>query len=296
MTWTVSIEDEGVLLREFLRESKQLSRKALADIKFQGGAIFVNSKEETVRYVLKSGDKIQLIFPREEVSEWIVPTPLSLDVVFEDEHLLIINKPPHLPTIPSRNHSELSLAGAVINYYNQCKYPATFHAINRLDRDTSGLLMIAKHRYIHDLFSKQQVRQVQRRYQALVHGRLELELGTINVPIARKPDSIIERVVSENGQFAVTHYKVLERFDDATLVQVSLETGRTHQIRVHFSHIGHPLLGDTLYGGKSEGIHRQALHSSEIQFFHPIDQHKISFTCPLAKDIEDKLTSMRMDI
>nr|WP_090889544.1 RluA family pseudouridine synthase [Evansella caseinilytica] len=295
LIWKVADKEAGQLLRTFLREEKRISKKALADIKFQGGQLTVNGEEVTVRYCIRAGDEVEVLFPAEEVSAGIVPVNRPLPIVFEDDYLLVINKPSALATIPSREHRE-SLAGAVIDYFQRNCIASTFHAVSRLDRDTSGLLMVAKYRYVHDLFVHASIgHPIARTYMALVHGKLTALSGTIDAPIARKSDSIIEREVSAEGQRAVTHFEVLEHYREATLVKVRLETGRTHQIRVHFSHIGHPLIGDTLYGGRKEGLNRHGLHSSEMVFTHPLTGKRHQLTCPLPRDMQEKISWMKND-
>lgn len=286
LTWTITTKDHGKLLREFLRE-QQISKAALTDIKFHGGRIEVNGKEENVRYVCAEGDVVLVTFPEEKHSDAMQPEQIPLHIVYEDDHCLVINKPPFLSTIPSREHPSGSLANGLLHYYKQKGEKQTVHIVTRLDRDTSGLLLVAKHRFSHSLFSKEQQKgAVKRTYMAVVHGTVLQDEGTIHAPIGRKGDSIIERVVHPAGQHAVTHFRVKERFFDRTLVELQLETGRTHQIRVHMAHIGHPLLGDSLYGGKREFITRQALHSARLQFDHPILKEKLSFTCPLPDDMK----------
>ncbi|MGO4889370.1 RluA family pseudouridine synthase [Anaerobacillus sp. MEB173] len=287
-TWNVNEAFAGQMLRYFLREEKQLSRQALTDIKFRGGSIFVNDQPVNVRYVLKNGDKITLTFPPEQRSEYMKSVEIPLTIVFEDDHFLIIHKPPHLPTIPSRLEPNWSLANGVLFYYDQNDIASTFHAVNRLDRDTSGLVLIAKHRYAHDLLTRQQKSGiVKRSYKALIHGRVPADHGTINAPIGRKPCSIIEREVRSDGQEAITHFRVIHRYNDVTLIELSLETGRTHQIRVHMAHLGYPLLGDDLYGGKRELISRQALHSDRLSFFHPFLEEQLTFSVLLEQDMVD---------
>ncbi len=286
--WHVAPEEDGQLLRDFLRNSKQISRKALADIKFQGGEMIVNGEDVNVRAMVKSGDVVEIIFPPENRSQYIKLSPVPLTIIYEDEHMLVIDKPHGLPTIPPQNKDEPSLAGAILYYYEQHHIPTTFHAVNRLDKDTSGLLLIAKHRYVHDQFVRlQQKRGISRTYQALVHGNVVRKTGTINKPIARKDGSIIERTVSQTGQRAVTHFSVLDQKINGALIQLKLETGRTHQIRVHMSSIGHPLFGDSLYGGSNEQIERQALHASSITFEHPLLKETMHFTAPLPADMHD---------
>ncbi|RXI98228.1 RluA family pseudouridine synthase [Anaerobacillus alkaliphilus] len=283
--WTVPEAYNQKLLREYLRNEQKISRQGLTDLK-QRGSILLNGENVTVRAVVNMGDMVTVIFPPEERSEGLQPIEIPLDIVYEDDHLLVINKQANLPTIPSIYHPNRSLANGVLFYYELHKIPCTFHAVNRLDRDTSGLLVVAKHRYAHDLMSQQQKKgKVKRTYLAIVHGHLVNKNGTINEPIGRKDDSIIEREVRIDGQMAVTHYEVVRTLKEETVVKLSLETGRTHQIRVHMAYIGHPLVGDDLYGGKVTKLSRQALHSYQLQFFHPINQEELHFTVHPPEDM-----------
>ncbi|MBB5174854.1 RluA family pseudouridine synthase [Texcoconibacillus texcoconensis] len=282
--WIVPKEWEGAFLREFLREDKQISRKLLKEIKFQGH-LSLNDQSVTVKSVIKEGDCVCVRLPVEQVSEVLKPLQYELDIIYEDKHILIINKPPYLPTIPSREDSDYSLANAVVNYYEKQRIPGTFHAVNRLDRNTSGLVLIAKHRYAHDLFVKQLKHTLQRTYLAVVHGRLTPPSGTVRAPIARKTTSIIERMVSPDGKDAITHYHTLDASDKATLVDVQLETGRTHQIRVHFHYLGHSLVGDDLYGGETSKFPRQALHAKRVTFVHPFTSEEMMFEAPISDDM-----------
>jgi 23S rRNA pseudouridine1911/1915/1917 synthase len=287
--WQVEKNQHNWLLRDFLRKEKQISRLALTDIK-KYGKLMVNGIEVTVRAVVSFGDEVTVVFPAEKRSEGLQARNIPLSVVYEDDHLLVINKQAFLVTIPSIYHPERSLANAVLYYYDRNEIPFTFHAVNRLDRDTSGLLIVAKHRYAHDLLTKQQrLGQVKRTYLAIVHGLIENEVGTISAPLGRKEESMIEREVKVDGQEAVTHYKVVKYLEHETVVQLQLETGRTHQIRVHLASIGHPLLGDDLYGGLITKINRQALHSWQLDFFHPILKQNMSFNVAPPEDI-NKLT------
>jgi 23S rRNA pseudouridine1911/1915/1917 synthase len=211
-----------------------------------------------------------------------------LDILFEDQYLLVVNKPAGMSTIPSREHPTGSLANALVGYYEEIGLSATSHIVTRLDRDTSGIVLIAKHRHVHHLLSKQQKNgNVKRTYEALAEGNIALEKGTIEKPIGRKLDSIIEREVRSDGKYACTHYCVLKRYKEFTHVELQLKTGRTHQIRVHMSFIGHPLLGDDLYGGTLSLIARQALHCKIIQFPHPFTGQNMIFTADLPLDMSE---------
>lgn len=286
LKWEVSKEDLGMTIKEFLK-SRQISKAALTDIKFSGGKITVNGEEMNVRYPLKIGDRLSVIFPLEVPSEGLMGESIPLEIVFEDEYVLIVNKPPFMNTIPSREHPSGSLANALLGYYEEIGLSAATHIVTRLDRNTSGLVLVAKHRHVHHLLSEQQKNGlVKRTYVALVHGNLTEDVGTIKAPIGRKSDSIIEREVSESGQYACTHFRVLKRFAQFTFVELQLETGRTHQIRVHMSYLGHPLLGDDLYGGSLDLMNRQALHCRAVAFTHPFTGKGMSFEVPIARDME----------
>ncbi len=287
--WQVEENYHHCLLRDFLRCEKEISRLALSQIK-NAGQLLVNGESVTVRAVLKQGDKVTVVFPPEERGDGIQARKIPLHIVYEDDHLLVINKQANLPTIPSRYHPEYSLANAVMYHYDKWEIPTTFHAVNRLDRDTTGLLIVAKHRYAHDLFTKEQrAGKIKRVYVAIVHGHIEQKAGVINAAIGRKEDSIVEREVRLDGQEAITHYKVMQHLKEETVVQLSLETGRTHQIRVHMASMGHPLLGDDLYGGSMDKIKRQALHSWRLKFFHPILKEEMSFSVDPPKDMSTLL-------
>lgn len=293
VTWDVTKEQEGMLLRNFLTEEHNISRRLLTDIKFHGGKIEVNGQHVTVRYELRAGDHVTITFPKEERSMAMQPYALSLEVVFEDEHILVVNKPAGLATIPSRKEPNISLAQGVLAYYDLHQIPATIHIVTRLDRDTSGLVLVAKHRYAHSLLSKQQIaKQIERYYVAIVEGLLHRRKGTITLPIARKASSIIERTVDIHGQEAITHFETMGQSENHTLVKIKLETGRTHQIRVHFSAIGHSLAGDKLYGGSIEHISRQALHCTTLSFQHPFTKETITLTSKFPLDMRSMIERM----
>ncbi|MFC4403261.1 RluA family pseudouridine synthase [Gracilibacillus xinjiangensis] len=286
MKWIISKHHENLLLREYLIEVRGFSKRTLATVKHKGGKILVNDVPKTVRYVLAESDMVEVIFPPEKRSEFMVPEKIPLSIIFEDDDVLVINKPPNMATIPSLHHPHNTLANAVLFHYDQQRLPYTVHVVTRLDRDTSGLLLIAKHRHSHAImFREQQSGNVNRKYQAVVAGKPEPAEGKISKPIARAPNSILKRMVDPKGQEAITNYRVLEKWGSYSLVKIQLETGRTHQIRVHMTDIGHPLAGDSLYGGNLEYINRQALHCTDLAFYHPMTKERMSFSLPLAADI-----------
>ena len=239
--------------------------------------------------MLDIGDKVTIDIPKEEGFESLEAISKKLKVVFEDDHFLILDKPAGVASIPSVNHSN-TMANYVKAYYIDSGYENhQVHIVTRLDKDTSGLMRFAKHGYAHARLDKQlQKRAIEKRYLALVKGDGLLEKeGEIIAPIARDEDSIITRRVAKGGKYAHTSYKVIEQFGNIYLVDIHLHTGRTHQIRVHFSHIGFPLLGDDLYGGSlSEGISRQALHCHTLKFYNPFSGEEIGRASPLPTDFE----------
>ncbi|MBS4188898.1 RluA family pseudouridine synthase [Bacillus sp. FJAT-49705] len=285
LKWKITSNDENKLIKDFLKE-KEISKTALTDIKFKGGSISVNEKEETVRYTLKRGDVLVIKFPEEMPSEGVKGEKIPLDILYEDDYVIVVNKQACMSTIPSREHPTGSLANALIGYYEQIGLKATTHIVTRLDRDTSGIVLVAKHRHVHHLLSEQQRRgRINREYEALAEGLILADHGVIEQPIARKSDSIIQREVSQTGQYACTRFKVIRRLDSYTHVRLKLETGRTHQIRVHLSHIGHPLIGDDLYGGDVDLLTRQALHCCMLSFYHPFLEKNIFFKQELPIDM-----------
>lgn len=288
-------EKDGQLLREALAEW-QISKRALTAIKFEGGLLTVNGTEQNVRYPLQIGDQIEVKFPPEEKSDGLAIEYGKLAVIYEDEALLVLDKPAHQSTIPSREHPTKSIANDVCGYFEQQSLASTIHVVTRLDRDTSGLLCIAKHAHIHHLMGlAQRLGEVSREYEAIVHGHLTEDWQSIVAPIGRKESSIIEREVRQDGQYAHTDVTVLQRFsvqgEPMTHIRLKLHTGRTHQIRVHMSYLGHPLVGDDLYGGSRELIDRQALHCVSLCLQHPLTKEKHYFTSPIKDDMKQILNN-----
>lgn len=290
MQWIVEKMYDGMLLRDYLQDVQKMSRRILKAVKHDGGTIIVNGEINSVRSRLQAGDWIELHFPPEVTSARIRPEAIPLSVIYEDDAVLVIDKPAGMATIPSINHPGGTIANAVLAHYKQQQLPFTIHIVTRLDRDTSGLLLIAKHRYSHSLLSKsQQKGTIKRCYQAIVKGELSTDQGTIDEPIGRKEGSIIERIVTENGKNARTMYKVIRHQNGYSLIHAILQTGRTHQIRVHFSHIGYPLAGDKLYGASGCLINRQALHCSHLEFVHPFTGEVMTFQSAFPEDMSDLL-------
>lgn len=287
--WVITENDHGKTTRQYLQE-RGISKTSLTDIKLHGGNILVDGVHVTVRHILKKGEQLTVVFPVEEPSQTILPEKIPLHIVYEDDYVLVINKPAFINTIPSREHPTGSLVNALIGYYKEIGLTAAPHIVTRLDRNTSGLVLVAKYRHIHHMLSKQQQeKQVKREYEAFVEGTVVEDNGTIEAPIGRKQDSIIERTVTDDGQYACTHFQIVERYKPFTHVRVMPETGRTHQIRVHMAHIGHPLVGDDLYGGSQIFLNRQALHCRHLNFLHPVLGKTMEFSVPIPEDMETLL-------
>ena len=285
LTFTVAEEDAGISLLEWLRK-KGCSRQVLAHLKNTKG-LFKNGERPFAKEPVRSGDQIELRLTEEAGSEGIVPVCLPFSVVYEDEDLLVVNKPAGMPIHPSLNNYENALANALMYYYQEQEKPFIFRCTNRLDRDTSGLTVIAKHLVSSSILSSMGVRhEICREYLAIVRGSVTPSSGTIDAPLARAGSSLVERKVDyEHGERAVTHYKVVEEKNGHSLVSLILETGRTHQIRVHMQSIGFPLVGDYLYNPDMEYIHRQALHSWKLSFIHPVTGKQMHFEAPLPEDM-----------
>ena len=230
--------------------------------------------------VLHVNDCIEIDLNSEEDNSNIVPNRMNLNIIYEDEWMLIVNKPVGIPVHPSNLHYEDSLSNGVRAYFDSINLKKQIRPVNRIDLNTSGLVVFAKCEYIHSVLSLQmQNKDFIKKYLCIVEGIFKEKTGTIDFPISRRKDSIIERCVSFHGQKSITHYSVLQETNNLSLVECKLETGRTHQIRVHMSYIGHPILGDSLYGKASNLIEGQALHSYYISFIHPISNEQLEFTC-----------------
>ncbi|AQP54164.1 RNA pseudouridine synthase [Vagococcus penaei] len=285
--WIVT--EQEILLKTFLRQ-QGVSKKLLAKIKFQGGTLLVNGVERTVRHFVQVHDVVTVIIPDEGEHETMLPYASILDIVYEDDHILVVNKPSGVASIPAQYHPNGTMANRVKYYYNQQNYVnRIIHVVTRLDRDTTGLMLFAKHGFAHAMLDKQlQDGRLKKHYMALVSGRIETleKMAMIDLPIGRDMTSLIKRQVIATGQRALTEYQLVQRTEQVALVDVQLHTGRTHQIRVHFSALGCPLLGDNMYDGNCDlGITRQALHCRRLVFDHPFTKEKIEIQQPLPTDM-----------
>ncbi len=270
-----------VLINEFQFSSRLMSKL------IKNKKIYLNNSFCDTRKSINYNDEIVVDLSGKENNSNIVATNMDLDIIYEDDWFLVVNKQPGIAVHPSSLHYSDSLSNGVKFYFDKIGLKKKIRVVNRLDYNTSGIVVFAKCEYIHEQFSKQMMQHIfQKEYLCIINGFLDNSYGIIDLPIDRKQGSIIERCIDKNGQKSITHYEVLKTFSDYSLVKCILETGRTHQIRVHFSAIGHPLLGDTLYGTASDLINRQALHSNKIDLIHPITKEHLSFESLLPNDMK----------
>ena len=294
MTRTIQykIEEQhnGKCISMFLKE-KEYSRAVIIELKKTKTGIQKNGTWAGVNEILNTGDILEICLTEQGDSENIVPRELQLDILYEDEDILVVNKPYDTPIHPSVNNYNNTLANGVVHYYQQQNKPYIFRYIKRLDRDTTGVTILAKNLISASILSKRmKERGLSRTYVAFVEG-ITKEEGTIDLPIGREEGTIIKRKIDEKeGKHAVTHYCKLEELQvegkAVSVVALQLETGRTHQIRVHMASIGHPLLGDFLYNESNHMLTRQALHAASCAFYHPITGEYKRITAPLPKDME----------
>ena len=284
--YIIDEDSAGLRVEQFLRR-KRYSGQNLSEIKRMPKSILVNGVHYYMRQELSTGDHLQVRICETQNSEKIPPTKLPRDIIYEDEDLLVLNKPAGMPIHPSLNNYTNSIANALAYYFQSQGKPFIFRCCNRLDRDTSGLTIVSKHLVSGSILSDMtKYREVHREYLAIARGSVTPSEGTIQAPLGRKEGTIIERTVDwEHGEDAVTHYKVVKEANGHSLVSLRLETGRTHQIRIHMKYLGYPLIGDYLYNPDMEYMTRQALHSHHMEFTHPITGEHMSFTAPLPEDM-----------
>lgn len=276
-----NVTNEDLNLKSILRNKLKISNRLLIKLKMNH-MIFVNDIPVSINHELKENDVVEARIDFIEEDD-IIPEKMDLNILYEDEYLLAINKAPGIVVHPSSYHPNGTIANGVKYYLNNKR---KIRPINRLDRDTSGVVLFAKNEYIQERFIHL---NVNKEYIAIVKGTPSPIANTISAKIARKEGSIMERCVSEAGQEAITHYKLIEEHEKYSVLSVKIETGRTHQIRVHMAHIGHPIIGDTLYDTESELITRQALHSHKTFFVHPITKEEITICAELPEDMSTLL-------
>lgn len=299
MEWTADAEAAKERIDKFVKAQtgEQFSRSQI-QLWIEQGSIVVNGIQVKTNYKIAAGDVISLSVPEAEPVE-IVPEDIPLDIYYEDSDVIVVNKERGMVVHPAPGHASGTLVNALMHH---CKDLSGINGelrpgiVHRIDKDTSGLIMAAKNDKAHaSLAAQLKEHSVTRKYFAIVHGNVSHDQGTIDAPIGRDPqDRKMYTVIERNSKHAVTHFQVAERFGDYTLLELKLETGRTHQIRVHMKFIGHPLVGDPMYG-RSKGIKMsgQALHAAVLGFVHPSSGQYLEFNAPLPADMEDVLQALR---
>ena len=294
LSFSITEEEQGKKLRGYLRGKGDLSSRLIRGAA-KDGRVKVNGKVAKMDYVLRAGDSVQIMLSKDE-SQDIEPEKLDIEVVYEDSDILVVNKPPYIVVHPTRSYPAGTLANGILYYFRETGQSCIVRLVSRLDMNTSGLIIIAKNQFSHMALAREmQTTEFEKSYLALVHGNMKERKGTIDLPIYRPDDDTIKRVVDERGQRSVTHFEVVESLKAADLVKLTLETGRTHQIRVHLSHLGHPIFGDSLYGTNEdeEFIKRQALHAYKLSFPNPRTGERIDLEAGLPEDMKELLKRLK---
>ena len=289
MDYVVEKAHEGETVLAIIRKTLGISGSLLRHLKFLENGILLNGEAVTVRRIVHEGDRLSLATDDEEPQENLLPVDLPLSIVYEDDDVAVPDKPADMPTHPSHNHHEDTVANALAFRYREMGIPFVFRPVNRLDRNTSGLLLIARNRRAAGTLSEAMRKgSIRKQYLAVLDGVPDRAEGVIETYIRRPAESIIVRencAEGEGGDHAVTRYRVLVAKNGHALVLASPITGRTHQLRVHFAHIGHPIVGDDMYGHAHPDMPRQALHAHTLVFPHPTDGREINACAPLPADM-----------
>lgn len=285
----VKLDINKKILLAYLKEDMNLSSRKAKNLLEKG--IRINGKKAYGDSILKDGD---LLFIEQDIRiDNIIPQKMELIILYEDDYILAVDKPPFMVVHPTKTHMEGTLANGVRHYFNENNIQEPVRFFNRIDMNTSGIVIIPKSSQAHSLMDRYSADTMEKKYIAVVSGILKDKKGRIELPVSNQSDSEGKRYVCDEGSFAVTEYKVLEEYENASLLSVIIKTGRTHQIRVHMSSMGHPLLGDILYGGYDAKIKRQALHASELDFIHPVNGEHIAIKSHLPSDILKLLENLK---
>ncbi|MBN2911001.1 RluA family pseudouridine synthase [Polycladomyces sp. WAk] len=296
MTHRVDESEDGKMVRQVLRNRFRFSRRQFRRLKVTDG-VRVNGSFAYLTSRVKTGDVITVTLTDEEPVH-IPPQPVPLHIMYEDEDLLVLDKQPGVVVHPTKDYRDWTLANGLVHHWRERGETHQVRPVTRLDKETSGLIVFAKHAHAHAFLSGQMAnKRYKREYLAIVHGRVLRTSGTIDAPIGRDPAHTSRRIVTPDGAEAVTHYRVEAAFSKASLVRLSLETGRTHQIRVHLAHLGHPIIGDTLYGNEEDaamwGMERQALHAARLTLIHPRDKSSRTWESPIPADMKRLLDRVK---
>ncbi|HHY27894.1 MAG TPA: RluA family pseudouridine synthase [Desulfitobacterium dehalogenans] len=292
-TYTLQPQDDGQKYQEILFRKFHFSRKLIQHLKQAEERVWVNGVFTFLTARGKAGEILAVQLQTPETNS-IPGENLPLEILYEDDYFLAVNKPAGQVVHPTPRYPTGTIGNAVVGYWLAQGEARPFRPIHRIDRNTSGVVVVGKNQFAHQQMAWQHThRRIHKCYLGIVEGQVKEDQGVINAPIALAPGSFMQRQISLEGSPAVTHYKVLERYQDASLLEFVLETGRTHQIRVHCQHLGHSLLGDDLYGGSLARIDRQALHSSIYEFNHPLTGELTSIQAPLPEDLQQLLRGLR---
>lgn len=285
LQYNIETNGNGMKVKDYLIQVLEYSARFTKNAASEN-RIKVNGKNVLQNDILKLGDLVEVVLQKEE-NQNIQPENISIDVIFEDDDIIVVNKPPFMLVHPTPNHPMGTLASAVLFHFQQNNENCIVRLVSRLDRDTSGLIIIAKNSFAHmNLAKSMEKNEIVKTYIAVVHGHIDPLEGTINKPIGKSEDDPIKRIVREDGQISITHYRTIKKLKNDSLVELILETGRTHQIRVHLSSVEHPIFGDPLYGNaEDKGINRQALHASKLSFPHPRTGVILTLASELPMDI-----------
>lgn len=294
LKYVVDMESDKKTVKHILKTKLNLSERLVKKLKYEN-RIFCNSIPVYVNALVKTNDVVTAHIDFVEESNDVIPQEIDIDILFEDDCLIVLNKQPGIVVHPTSSHQSGTIANAIMFHLNKQGVSKKVRPVSRLDRDTSGIIIFAKNQFVQEALIRQMNdKTFAKEYIGVVHGIVQEAEGVIDLPIDRKPGSIMERHISETGYPSITHYRLIECFDNASYMSFTLKTGRTHQIRVHCQAIGHSLLGDTLYSDiKTELINRQALHSSYVKFKHPYTNDFMELTAPIPGDINQLLEILR---
>lgn len=289
----VNLQEDGKMLHQVLKNRFKFSRRMMSRLKMNR---LVTVNGEVIYYTARvhQGDLISIQFLVEE-ADYIPPQPVEFTVIYEDEDLIVVDKPPGLVVHPTKGYPDHTLANGLVHYWLERGETHKVRPVTRLDKNTSGLMVVGKHAYTHAYLAEQMAeKRYQREYLAWVHHQIVEDEGTIDDPIGMDLTQTIYRSVSEEGAPAITHFRVMKRWKDATLVRLQLETGRTHQIRVHLSARGYPIIGDDMYGTKEDQhlLTRQALHATYLRLYHPRHRKWMEWESPIPQDLENLMRDL----
>lgn len=293
LSFFIEKQYEGRKIKDYLKGVQGFSTRFVRGAAFDN-RLFVNGKTARLSYKLKYEDKIEIEVTKSE-SQNVEPEKMDIDVAYEDMDVIVVNKLPGMVVHPTKSYQSGTLSNGLIYYFREKGENCIVRLVNRLDMDTSGLVLIAKNQFSHMALARDMNKEsFKKEYIAVIHGHLKPESGTIDKPIYRDEGGSLKRIIDDRGQKSITHYEVIEKYEDSEMVRLVLETGRTHQIRVHLSSMGNPIFGDSLYGvEEKEYINRQALHAYKLQFPHPRSGKVVSIETELPDDMKELVSKLK---